>query len=64
MLECRSDERITTLTDGRRVKLTNQELTDSVFVTVQIGGNSVVYSVVVTNAENPPSQFEGELQKK
>jgi hypothetical protein len=47
-----NDEPITTLTDGRSVKLTNQELTDWVFVTAQIEGNKVVYSVVVTNAEN------------
>jgi hypothetical protein len=64
------DEWITTLADGRRVKFTNQELTDWVFVTAQIEGNKVVYSVVLTNAENPLSrgevenQFEGELQKK
>jgi hypothetical protein len=45
------DEPITTLADGRSVKLTNQELTDWVFVTAQIEGNKVVYSVVVTNAE-------------
>jgi hypothetical protein len=32
-----NDEPITTLTDDRSVKLTNQELTDRVFVTVQIG---------------------------
>ena len=64
------DEWITTLADGRRVKFTNQELTDRAFITAQIEGNKVVYSVVLTNAENPLSrgevenQFEGELQKK
>jgi hypothetical protein len=59
-----NDERITTLTDGGRLKRTNQELTDWVFVTAQIERNRVVYSVVVTNTENPPSQFEDELQKE
>ena len=63
-----SDEWIRTLVDGRRVKFTNQELTDWVFITAQIEGHKVVYSVVLTNAENPlsrgevESHFEGELQ--
>jgi hypothetical protein len=64
------DEWITTFADGRRVKFTNQELTDWVFITAQVEGNKVVYSVVLTDAENPLSreevenQFEGELRKK
>jgi hypothetical protein len=64
-----SDEWIRTLADGRRVKFTKQELADWVFITAQIEGNKVVYSVVLTNAESPLSRgeverhFEGELQK-
>jgi hypothetical protein len=65
-----NDEWIRTRADGRRVKFTNQELADWVFITAQIERNKVVYSVVLTNAKNPlsreevESQFEGELQKK
>ena len=64
-----NDEWIRTLADGRRVKFTNQELADWVFITAQIEGNKVVYSVVLTNAESPLSRgeveghFDGELQK-
>ena len=64
-----NDEWIRTLADGRRVKFTNQELADWVFITAQIEGHKVVYSVVLTSAENPlsreevESHFEGELQK-
>ena len=66
-----NDEWIRALADGRRVKFTNQELPDNcVFITAQIEGNKVVYSVVLSNAENPlsreevESQFDGELKKK
>ena len=64
-----NDEWIRTLANGRRVKFTNQELADWVFITAQIEGNEVVYSVVLANAENPLSReeveghFEGELQR-
>ena len=65
------DEWITTLGDGRKVKFTNQELRDEwAFITAQIEGNKVVYSVVLTNANNPlsrgevASHFEDELSKK
>jgi len=64
-----NDEWIRALADGRRVKFTNQELADWVFITAQIEGHKVVYSVVLTSAENPlsreevESHFEGELQK-
>jgi hypothetical protein len=63
-----NDEWIRALADGRRVKFTNQELADWVFITAQIEGHKVVYSVVLTSAENPlsreevESHFEGELQ--
>lgn len=43
------EEWIKTLADGRRVKFTNQELlADEAFITAQVEGNSVVYSVVLT----------------
>jgi hypothetical protein len=62
---------IKTLADGRKVKFTCQELpADGAFITAQIEGNEVVYSVVLTKARNPlsheevESHFEGELSKK
>jgi hypothetical protein len=67
----RSDEWIKTPTDGRRVKFTYQELPEEgAFITAQVQGNKVVYSIVLTNAKNPlnreevESHFEGELLKK
>ena len=69
--EMPSDEWIRILADGGRVKFTNQELADDcVFITAQVEGNKVVYSVVLTNTENPlsrkevESHFEGELQRR
>jgi hypothetical protein len=65
------EEWIKTLADGRRVKFTYQELpADSAFITAQLAGNEVVYSVVLTKAKNPLSRedvenhFKGELSKK
>jgi hypothetical protein len=62
---------IKTLADGRRVKLIYQELPeDGAFITAQIEGNEVVYSVVLAKARNPlsredvESHFKGELSKK
>ena len=59
------------LADGRRVKFTIQELLDDgVFMTAQIEGNKVVYSIILTKAKDPLSReeiethFEGELSKK
>ena len=52
----------------RRVKFTNQELDEKAFLTAQVEGNKVVYSIVLNNAKNPLSReevethFEGELQ--
>jgi hypothetical protein len=64
-------EWIKTLEDGRRVKFTCQELPeDGAFITAQIEGNEVVYSVVLTKARNPlrstdvEGHFKGELSKK
>jgi hypothetical protein len=65
------EEWIKTLTDGRKVKFLYQELPeDAAFITAQIAGNEVVYSVVLTRAKNPlsredvESHFKGELSKK
>jgi len=64
-------EWIETLEDGRKVKFIYQELPeDGAFITAQIEGNEVVYSVVLTKAGNPltredvESHFKGELSKK
>jgi hypothetical protein len=60
-----------TLEDGRKVKFINQELPDdSAFVTAQLEGNEVVYSVVMAQAGNPvrredvASHFKAELSTK
>jgi hypothetical protein len=63
-------EWIKTLEDGRRVKFIYQELPeDGAFITAQIEGNEVVYSVLLAKAKNPlsredvESHFNGELSK-
>jgi len=64
-----NDEWIKTLVDLRRVKFTNQELDEKAFLTAQVEGNKVVYSIVLTSAKNPLSReevetyFAGELSK-
>jgi hypothetical protein len=65
------DEWIQTLEDGRKVKFTYQELSqDGAFITAQIAGNKVVYSIVLTNARNRlsrgdvESHFKDELSRK
>jgi hypothetical protein len=65
------EEWIKTLEDGRNVKFIYQELPeDGAFITAQLEGNEVVYSVVLTKARNPlsredvESHFHGELSKK
>jgi hypothetical protein len=67
----RDEDWIKTLVDGRRVKFIYQELSeDGAFITAQLEGNEVVYSVVLTKAGNPlsreevESHFKGELSKK
>ena len=67
----RDEEWIKKLEDGRGVKFTYQELPeDGAFITAQLAGNDVVYSVVLTKARNPlsredvESRFKGELSKK
>jgi hypothetical protein len=66
-----SDEWVKTLEDSMRVKFIYQELPgDGAFITAQIAGNEVVYSIILTKAKNPlsredvESRFRGELSKK
>jgi hypothetical protein len=65
-----SDEWIRTFADGRKVKFSHDELMDSTFITAQIAGNEVVYSILLNNAETKLSReevegrFEHELSKK
>lgn len=65
------EEWIKRLEDGRRVKFIYQQLPDDgAFITAQLEGNEVVYSVVMTKARNPlsredvESHFNGELSTK
>jgi hypothetical protein len=65
------DEWMKTRKDGRQIKFIYQELPkDGAFITAQIAGNEVVYSVILTKTKNPLSRedveghFEGELSKK
>jgi hypothetical protein len=65
------DEWLKVLSDGRTVKFTYQEfMEDRAFITAQIAGNEVVYSVVLTKVKKPlsheevESHFEHELSKK
>ena len=67
----KEEEWIKTLDEGRKVKFVYMELPeDGAFITAQVAGNEVVYSVVLTKARNPlsredvESHFEGELSKK
>jgi len=65
------EEWIKNFDDGRKVKFVYQELPkDGAFITAQIEGNEVVYSVILVKARNPLSHedveghFKGELSKK
>jgi hypothetical protein len=67
----RDEEWMKALSDGRRVKFIYQELPgDGAFMTAQLAGNPVVYSVVLPRAGNPlthedvESHFAAELAKK
>jgi hypothetical protein len=64
-------EWVKTLNDGRMVKFTYQQIPEhGVFITAQIAGHEVVYSVLLTEASDPfsredvESHFKGELSKK
>jgi len=66
-----NEEWIKTLEDSRKVKFIYQELPDDgAFITAQLAGNEVVYSIILTNAKNPlshedvESRFKVELSKK
>ncbi len=65
------EEWIKKLEDGRKVKFIYQELPeDGAFITAQLAGNEVVYSVLLNKAKNPlsrgdvESHFKDELSKK
>ncbi len=65
------EEWIRRLADGRRVKFTCQQLPEAqVFITAQVAGNMVVYSIVLNKVKNPlnheevEGHFEGELSKE
>ena len=52
--EMKDEEWTKALADGRRVKFTNQDLPDEVvFITAQIEGNKVVYSILLAKAKKP-----------
>jgi hypothetical protein len=62
---------IKTLKDGRRVKFIYQELPDNgAFLSAQVEGNEVVYSIILAKVrtllsrEDVESRFEAELSKK
>jgi hypothetical protein len=64
------EEWIKTLEDGRKVKFIYQELPEGgVFITAQLAGHEVVYSILLTPAKLPLSheevenRFKGELSK-
>ena len=66
-----AEEWIKTLMDGRKVEYVYQELPeDGAFITAQLAGNEVVYSIVLMKAGNPlsheavESHFQAELSKK
>ena len=65
------EEWIKTLEDGRKVKFIYQELPENrAFITAQIAGNEVVYSIVLDDVQNTlsrqevKSRFASELSKK
>jgi hypothetical protein len=64
------DEWIRTLPDGRRVKFSHDEVMNATFLTAQVEGNEVVYSILVNEAQTMSSReevegrFERELSKK
>ena len=65
-----SDEWIRTFADGRKVKFSHDELMNARFITAQIEGNEVVYSILLSKAETGLSRkevegrFQRELSKK
>jgi len=65
-----NDEWIRTLADGRNVKFSHDELRDATFITAQIEGNEVVYSILLKKTETKLSReaverrFQHELFRK
>ena len=65
-----SDEWIRTLADGRNVKFNHDDLIEATFITAQIEGNEVVYSILLNKPEIKLSRsevegrFKSELAKK
>jgi hypothetical protein len=56
---------IKTLEDGRKVKFIYQELPDDgAFITAQLAGHEVVYSLVLSKARNPLSREDVESRFK
>jgi hypothetical protein len=50
----RDEDWIKTLEDGRKVKFIYEELpADGAFLTAQLAGNEVVYSVVIDQSRKP-----------
>jgi hypothetical protein len=67
----KDEEWIKTLEDGKKVKFIYQELLeDGAFISAQIAGHEVVYSMLLAKAGNPlrrdevESHSNGELSKK
>ena len=65
-----SDEWIRTLADGRKMKFSYDELMDATFITAQIEGNEVVYSILLSKGATKLSRkevegrFQHELSKR
>ena len=58
------EEWIKTLADGRNVKFIYQELPmDGAFLTAQLAGNEIVYSVVLTKAKKSLSREDTAYQE-
>jgi len=61
---------IRTFADGRKVKFSHEEVLGATFITAQIEGNEVVYSILLNKAETKLSReevegrFERELSKR
>jgi hypothetical protein len=61
-----SDEWIRTFADGRNVKFSHDELMDATFITAQIEGNEVVYSILLSKGATKLSrkEVEGRFQRE
>ena len=54
------DEWVRTFADGRKVKFSHDEVMDSTFLTAQIEGNEIVYSILLNKVEMKLSRKEVE----